>query len=170
MNSCLASCLDGFVGIGPHDVCGSVPELLVPALELPVGRGHHALTFPRIYLLSPFLASVSFSSYVFCSMSDRRVNPSRSARPRPQSLGDGEEDRARGTHARRTTNPPSSRAPASADEGPRSCPDRSTLPCPPPLHRTVVRDSVAPGQIEVEGRAINPEVVRNLRCVLDSSP
>ena len=94
-------------------------------------------------------------------MSDRRANPSRSACPRPQSLGDGEEDRARGTRARRTTNPPSSRAPALTNEGPRTCPDRSTNPCPPPLHRSVVRDSVAPGQIEVEGRAINPEVVHN---------
>ena len=96
-------------------------------------------------------------------MLDCRANPSRSVRPRPLSLGDGEEDRARGTRTRRTTKPTSqsSHIPPLTDEGPHTCLDRSTIPHPPHLHRSVVHDTVAPSQNEVEGRAINLEVVHN---------
>jgi hypothetical protein len=76
-------------------------------------------------------------------------------------LGDGEEDRPRGSRARRLSNAQSSQQQHDSEEGLRFYPDRSTIPCPPPLHHDRVHDAVAPSVIDVEGRAIDPGVVRH---------
>jgi hypothetical protein len=89
------------------------------------------------------------------------ANPNRATRPCPQSLGDGEEDHPYGSRARRPSNAQSSQQQHDSEEGPRFCLDRSTIPCPPLLHCDWVHDVMAPSVIDVEGRAIDPGIVRH---------
>lgn len=146
--------------------------LTAPRSELPIGSGQHVSMSPLVHSFAAHHVPM-FETFplpcLCCSMTrERRSNPARAARPRPPSLGDGEEDRARGSRVRRGPEPgqSSQRQLAARDEneGPIFCPNRSFIPRPPPLpasHRNLVRNAVPVDPIEIEGRSMDPTILRH---------
>jgi hypothetical protein len=109
MDAFCASSMDGFVRTRPCAAHCLGPELSVPCTGTSGGqcttrvRGSTCPSICRI----PYMSCLSPSlPCLYRSMV--RSNPNRAARPHPQSLGDGEEDRPRGSRACRPSNAQSS--------------------------------------------------------------
>jgi hypothetical protein len=109
MDAFCASSLDGFVGTRPRAAHCLGPELPVPCIGTSGGQWTARVRGSAC----PSICRIPYMSYLSPSLpclyhSMVRANPNRAARPRPQSLGDGEEDRPRGSRACRLSNAQSS--------------------------------------------------------------